>query len=240
MEQLIFPLSQKEAEARGLTYSPKDNREALFPTRLREERARKGVSQDEFSKSIGVTKSTISLYELGENVPDIKTLVKIADYFEINCNYFLGKSDIRSRDISNEEINTQIGLSDETIKNLKVCKKWNDENKLLLSNHINVLNTILSDIKIYHLLINVSKYAESVKKSKKAENKIEKIKAEENTPNIEDYKNPKNIGELEYYRDVIYNEKNERQIIELWNMQKDFINMIEVLFGNKPDTIIEK
>lgn len=119
MEQLIFPLSPKEAEAQGIPNSSKNNREALFPTRLREERALKGVSQEELSKEIGVTKSTISLYENGDNVPDVKTLVKIAEYFNVNCNYLLCKTDIRKDDINIQLIGDYTGLSDETIEYFK-------------------------------------------------------------------------------------------------------------------------
>ena len=93
MDNLIFPLSKKEAENSGKAYSSQANKDAVFPQRLRELRAKMGISQQKLATDIGVTKSTISLYEQGDNVPDIKTFVKIADYYKVPCDFLLGKTD---------------------------------------------------------------------------------------------------------------------------------------------------
>jgi transcriptional regulator with XRE-family HTH domain len=116
MECLIFPLSEKEAEKAKVQYSSEQNKNALFPSRLRKLRNDKGLSQEQFSKKIGVTKSTISLYETGDNVPDIKTFTKIAEYYQVSFDFLLGKSDSEKRE--NIDINEKLGLSDEAISQL--------------------------------------------------------------------------------------------------------------------------
>ena len=117
---LVFPLSRKEAESKGLPYSTTANRNALFPTRLKLQRSKKGLTQEKLAQKIGVTKSTISLYEVGDNVPDIKTLAALADFFGVSADYFLGKADCQAAD--NEEIHRVTGLSELAIERLKQFK----------------------------------------------------------------------------------------------------------------------
>ena len=64
-----------------------------FNDRLRELRKGKGLTQDEFSKQSGLTRSAISMYERGEREPNFETLEKLADFFNVDMNYLLGKSD---------------------------------------------------------------------------------------------------------------------------------------------------
>lgn len=45
-----------------------------FNDRLRELRKGKGLTQDEFSKQSGLTRSAISMYERGEREPNFETL----------------------------------------------------------------------------------------------------------------------------------------------------------------------
>ena len=52
-------------------------------TRIRELREESGLKLKELSKIIGVSESTMSLYENGKHEPDYTTLIKIADYFKV-------------------------------------------------------------------------------------------------------------------------------------------------------------
>ena len=93
MKQLVFPVTKKEAEKRGVSYSSENNKNALFPSRLRTLRAEKGISQAAFATALGVSKSTIGLYETGDTLPDAKTLYDMAKYFSVTSDYLLGLSD---------------------------------------------------------------------------------------------------------------------------------------------------
>ena len=54
MEQTFFPVTRREAERSGTKYSSEKNKNAGFPSRLRELRKKKGVSQyAELAKQIG-------------------------------------------------------------------------------------------------------------------------------------------------------------------------------------------
>lgn len=49
------------------------------------------LTQEELAKKLGLTRSTIGMYETGKREPDFETLEKIADFFNVNMNYLLGK-----------------------------------------------------------------------------------------------------------------------------------------------------
>lgn len=93
MEKLIFPITKREAEKRGIKYSSEANKNALFPSRLRELRKERDVSQATLASALGVSKSTIGLYETGDTLPDAKTIYDIAKYFSVSSDYLLGLSD---------------------------------------------------------------------------------------------------------------------------------------------------
>lgn len=68
-----------------------------FNTRLRELRLSVDMSQNEFAKALGLSKSSVNMYERGEREPGIATLEAIADFFNVDMDYLLGKSDCRNR-----------------------------------------------------------------------------------------------------------------------------------------------
>lgn len=66
---------------------------AKFNERLRQLRTSKDLSQAEFAKQISISKSSVNMYERGEREPNFKILEIIADYFNVDMDYLLGKSD---------------------------------------------------------------------------------------------------------------------------------------------------
>lgn len=65
----------------------------LFSERLRELRQNKGLSQSQLADALNISKSAISMYELGKREPDLETLEGIADFFNVDINYLIGKED---------------------------------------------------------------------------------------------------------------------------------------------------
>ena len=57
---------------------------------LRKLRLSKGISQQQLADVIGTTQQSINKYENHSTEPDIDTLVKLADYFEISIDYLVG------------------------------------------------------------------------------------------------------------------------------------------------------
>lgn len=61
--------------------------------RIRELRKAKKVTMKELGNMIGVAESTMSLYETGKRKPDLETLSRLADYFNVSVDYLLGRDE---------------------------------------------------------------------------------------------------------------------------------------------------
>lgn len=69
----------------------KEEKKNLFSVRLKELRLKKGLTQKELAKIIGVTKQTIINYEKGTTEPSFENLIKLADLFEVSLDCLLGR-----------------------------------------------------------------------------------------------------------------------------------------------------
>lgn len=65
--------------------------------RLKELRTEKGMSMRELAEICETSKSAIGMYEKGKRSPKYETMEAIADTFNVDIDYLLGKSDIRNR-----------------------------------------------------------------------------------------------------------------------------------------------
>ena len=61
--------------------------------RLKELRKKKGLSQQRLAMELNVNQNTISRYETGEREADYKTLIMLADYFNVSIDYLLERTD---------------------------------------------------------------------------------------------------------------------------------------------------
>lgn len=61
-----------------------------FSETLKRIRKQRKMSQVELASKIGVSRSTISMYEMGEREPDFETLEAIADVFNVDMAYLIG------------------------------------------------------------------------------------------------------------------------------------------------------
>lgn len=64
-----------------------------FKTRLKQLRNEKKINQRELANFLKVAPSTISMYESGQREPNFEVLESLADFFNVDLNYLLGKSD---------------------------------------------------------------------------------------------------------------------------------------------------
>lgn len=58
---------------------------------LKEIRKQNGTTQVSLAKFLGIDQTTYSGYETGKSNPDINTLIKIANYFNISLDYLCGR-----------------------------------------------------------------------------------------------------------------------------------------------------
>lgn len=68
-----------------------------FNERFKALRLSHDLSQSELAKNLRISKSSVNMYERGEREPGLETLEAIADLFNVDMDYLLGKSDIENR-----------------------------------------------------------------------------------------------------------------------------------------------
>lgn len=88
--------------------------DSKFPERLRQLREKAGLLQSEFAERLGVARSSISLYETGDRVPDIRFLDKVIEEFECSYDYLMGRAEATQNE--NVDISKETGLSDEALE----------------------------------------------------------------------------------------------------------------------------
>ena len=68
----------------------------MFRIRLKEQREKHNVSQQQLANSLGVSQGTIGNWESGIREPNFKTITKLAEMFNVTTDYLLGNSDEQS------------------------------------------------------------------------------------------------------------------------------------------------
>ena len=61
--------------------------------RLKELRKKRHISQLTLANDLTMNQNTVSRYERMEREADYKTLIKLADYFDVSIDYLLGRTD---------------------------------------------------------------------------------------------------------------------------------------------------
>lgn len=61
--------------------------------RLKELRKKKHMTQQRLAIELSMSQNTISRYETGEREADYKTLILLADYFQVSIDYLLERTD---------------------------------------------------------------------------------------------------------------------------------------------------
>lgn len=79
----------------------------MLGIRIKELRISLGMNQENFGKSLCVTKQSVSNWENGNILPSIDMLIKIAEMYSVSTDYLLGLNDKRLLDVSdltNEQV----------------------------------------------------------------------------------------------------------------------------------------
>ena len=73
---------------------------ATFKVRLKELRQSKGLTQRALAERLNISKSAVSMYENGSREPDHETTELIADFFNVDIDYLVGRSDMTTKFIN--------------------------------------------------------------------------------------------------------------------------------------------
>lgn len=77
-----------------------------FSERFKELRSSRKLSQQELADRLGTSKSSINMYERGEREPGLEMLENIADFFNVDMDYLIGKTQTANQALENKEKST--------------------------------------------------------------------------------------------------------------------------------------
>ena len=106
-----------------------------FAERLKDLRTKRGYSQYDLAKKLGVSKSTISMMEVGSRQPSIEMMETLCDFFNVSMDYLRGKEDVSFYYFTPDQSDLLMKLSaDEELYSLveKVVNGSSDQKKRLL------------------------------------------------------------------------------------------------------------
>lgn len=66
----------------------------IFPERLRQLREKRGIRRSVLGQRCGLSKNIIGQYERGEKEPSIRTLIELADIFDVTVDFLIGREKI--------------------------------------------------------------------------------------------------------------------------------------------------
>ena len=83
--------------------------------RIRELREKNNLRQADVALKTGIDQRSLSNYETGKTNPDSYTIIKLADFFNVTCDYLLGVTDLDYSDLNKvvkelEEIKKRITI----------------------------------------------------------------------------------------------------------------------------------
>ena len=67
-----------------------------FGKLLSQLRKEKGILQKEVATHLNMTVATVSNYEKGVHLPDLNTLIMLADFFDVSTDYLLQRTEYRA------------------------------------------------------------------------------------------------------------------------------------------------
>lgn len=98
----------------------------MFAKRIENLREKEKITQKNLAVKLGIARTTYSGYENGAREPDLETLKKIADYFEVSTDFLVGRTDDPHMYFSDEykKLHNMIDLNKpEDIKKVKLTYK---------------------------------------------------------------------------------------------------------------------
>lgn len=102
-----------------------ESRKRIIGERIKQERSDRGWSKKKMLKEIYMAESsikTLNAWEAGERIPDLNSIVRMAEVFQCDVGYLLG--DYSTKRHLNADICQTTGLSEGSINFLRNMKQW--------------------------------------------------------------------------------------------------------------------
>lgn len=100
-----------------------------FQNRLKKLRKDNGYSLEALGEELELSKSVLSYYENGKRFPNITTLKRISDFFDVSFDYLVGND----RRVVSENNKTRLHMSNGEIKFIKEIRKYDMAHQKIIS-----------------------------------------------------------------------------------------------------------
>lgn len=111
---------------------------------LREE---KGETQQELANAIGITRQSLSRYEIAARTVNAEVLGALARHFDVSADYLLGLSDVRSTEQDMKTACEVTGLSEKAVLSLcKIKEKNHIYNEMISSQNFHEIAALLQEL----------------------------------------------------------------------------------------------
>jgi len=71
----------------------------MISEKIKNLRKKKGLTMKALGENLGLSESTISLYEANKRMPDYETLLKMAEFFNVSSSYLLDEGIYKQKDL---------------------------------------------------------------------------------------------------------------------------------------------
>ena len=202
-----------------------DNFNGVFPTRLRKLIHDNKTTISAVAECTGFSRQAVSQYQDGTTQPNVDTLRKIAEHFNVSADYLLGLSDVKSPDADAKAINKQTGLSERSIENLTIYKEY--------PNVIGFIDAIIANSNVFTTLSHYANaYFDSLYRCKKLKEKypqhdFEHLHIHLFTGEEDIAVDEKHETEERELHDIYENEVDNVQPLQLYKLQNFFMDFIK-------------
>lgn len=115
---------------------------SVFAITLNDLMERKGKDQEAMAKELGISEGSISNYRNGKSEPGLMSIIKIAEYLDVDCHYLMTGVSAKNKTIS-----SNTGLSDDAISALTSLNKTKGEDGIEHRKIIGLINYVLGKTK---------------------------------------------------------------------------------------------
>ena len=74
----------------------------------------KGITQTALARNLKMKPQTVAMYCSGKSYPEFRTLIKIAEFFDVSLDYL-----VTGERVENQTVRQELGLSETAVENLK-------------------------------------------------------------------------------------------------------------------------
>lgn len=114
----------------------------IFSTRLRGLMEVNSITQLELAKELGITRQAVAQYMDGTAQPNIDKLLRMSEFFEVSCDYLLGKTKESTVEIALRAVCEYTGLTENAIKTICSAKQLRCEADIFPFKKMNVTEVI--------------------------------------------------------------------------------------------------